>query len=170
MKIFLPLCAATLLLAISLPLSAAPSIGNNAMQRDEMENRLQLLENTLSRQVEGTLREEMETLFRHLERKLSGQVEDAALATARQERRLIELENELKQLQEEGEAQIEGSQTPLNELAEKKKEEIRATGDRYVSMVGAYSSVFAVIVGLIVLLPTIYSIYQNISFSENTPF
>ena len=167
MKIFLPLCTATLLLAIFLPLSAAPSIGNNAMQRDEMENRLQLLENTLSRQVEGTLREEMETQFRHLERKLSGQVEDAALATARQERRLIELENELKQLQEEGEAQIEGSQTPLNELAEKKKEEIRATGDRYVSMVGAYSSVFAVIVGLIVLLPTIYSIYQNISFSEN---
>lgn len=167
MKTFLPLCTATLLLAIFLPLSAASSTGNNAMQRDEMENRLQLLENTLSRQVEGTLREEMEVLFRHLERKLSGQVEDAALATARQERRLMELENELKQLQEEGEAQIEGSQTPLNELAEKKKEEIRATGDRYVSMVGAYSSVFAVIVGLIVLLPTIYSIYQNISFSEN---
>lgn len=102
MKIFLPLCAATLLLAISLPLSAAPSIGNNAMQRDEMKNRLQLLENPLSRQVEGTLREEMETLFRHLERKLSGQVEDAALATARQERRLTKLENELQQLQEEG--------------------------------------------------------------------
>ena len=167
MKIFLPLCTATLLLAIFLPLSAAPSIGNNAMQRDEMENRLQLLENTLSRQVEGTLREEMEVLFRHLERKLSGQVEDAALATARQERRLIELENELKQLQEEGEAQLEGSQNPLSELSEKKKEEIRATGDRYVSMVGAYSSVLAVIVGLIVLLPIIYNIYQTRSFSEN---
>ena len=110
MKIFLPLCTATLLLAIFLPLSAAPSIGNNAMQRDEMENRLQLLENALSRQVEGTLREEMEVLFRHLERKLSRQVEDAALATARQERRLTELENELKQLQKEGEAQLEGSQ------------------------------------------------------------
>ena len=167
MKIFLPLCTATLLLAIFLPLSAAPSIGNNAMQRDEMENRLQLLENALSRQVEGTLREEMEVLFRHLERKLSGQVEDAALATARQERRLIELENELKQLQEKGEAQFEGSQSPLSELAEKKKEEIRATGDRYVSMVGAYSSVLAVIVGLIVLLPIIYNIYQTRSFSEN---
>ena len=167
MKIFLPLCTATLLLAIFLPLSAAPSIGNNAMQRDEMENRLQLLENALSRQVEGTLREEMEVLFRHLERKLSRQVEDAALATARQERRLTELENELKQLQKEGEAQLEGSQNPLSELAEKKKEEIRATGDRYVDMVGAYSSVFSVIVGLIALLPTIYSIYQNVSFHRN---
>ena len=167
MKIFLPLCTATLLLAIFLPLSASPSIGKNAMQRDEVENRFQLLENNLSRQVEGTLREEMETLFRHLERKLSGQVEDAALATARQERRLIELENELKQLQEEGEAQLEDSQNPLSELAEKKKEEIRATGDRYVSMVGAYSSVFSVIIGLIALLPTIYSIYQNVSFHKN---
>ena len=167
MKIFLPLCTATLLLAIFLPLSAAPSIGNNAMQRDEMENRLQLLENALSRQVEGTLREEMEVLFRHVERKLSGQVEDAALATARQERRLTELENELKQLQKEGEAQLEGSQNPLSELAEKKKEEIRATGDRYVDMVGAYSSVFSVIIGLIALLPTIYSIYQNVSFHKN---
>ena len=100
MKTFLPFCAAALLLAVSLPLSAAPDGDRGAVQRHELETQLQLLENNLSRQVEGTLRDEMGTQFQHLERKLSGQVEDAALATARQERRLTELENELRQLQE----------------------------------------------------------------------
>ena len=160
MKIFLPLCAATLLLAISLPLSAAPSTGKNAMQRDEMENRLQLLENTLSKQVEGTLREEMETQFRHLERKLSGQVEDAALATARQERRLIELENELKQLQEEGESADAERRQKFSAFAAAEADKVKAASDRYTTLTTVYLAVLSVLTPIVLAIP-IFLGYQS---------
>lgn len=93
MKNFLPLCTALLLLAVAtiLPVSAAEK-------------------------QTASLREEMESLFQHLARKLSLQVEDAALATARQERRLTELEDELKQLREEGRARIDDAQKPINKI------------------------------------------------------
>ena len=167
MKTFLPLCAATLLLAVSLPLSAAPDGDRAAVQRHELETQLQLLENNLSRQVEGTLRDEMRTQFQHLERKLSGQVEDAALATARQERRLTELENELHKLQEERKTWLDDAQNPIIATAEKKKEEVRATGDRYVSMVSTNFSALGVLAAIIALVPAIFSIANIVSFNES---
>ena len=166
MKIFLPLCAATLLLAISLPLSAAPSIGNNAMQRDEMKNRLQLLENTLSRQVEGTLREEMETLFRHLERKLSGQVEDAALATARQERRLTKLENELKQLQKGEESADAERRQKFSAFAAAEADKVKAASDRYTSLISSCFTALSVVTALVLATPMFFGYFGLRSFNK----
>lgn len=130
MNIFLPLCMALLLLAVAAPLPVAAAEKQTA-----------------------SLREEMESLFQHLERKLSLQVEDAALATARQERRLTEVENELKQLREERRARIEEAQKPLSELAEKKKEEIRAAGDCYVSYFGNSFNALGVFAAIIAFFP-----------------
>ena len=166
MKIFLPLCTATLLLAIFLPLSAAPSIGNNAMQRDEMENRLQLLENALSRQVEGTLREEMEVLFRHLERKLSGQVEDAALATARQERRLTELENELKQLQEEGESADAERRQKFSAFAAAETDKVKAASDKYITLINFCFAVLSVLTPIVLATPMFFGYLGRRSFDK----
>ena len=168
MKIFLPLCTATLLLAIFLPLSAAPSIGNNAMQRDEMENRLRLLENTLSRQVEGTLREEMETLFRHLEQKLSGQVEDAALATARQKRRLTELENELKQLQKGEESADAERRQKFSAFAAAEADKVKAASDRYTSLISSGFTALGVVTTIVLAIPIFLGYQAKRAFDKES--
>ena len=166
MKTFLPPCTAILLLAIFLPLSAAPSTGQNAMQRDEMEKRLQLLENSLSRQVEGTLREEMETLFRHLERKISGQVEDAALATVRQERRLTELENELKQLQEEGKSADAERRKKFSAFAAAEADKVKAASDRYTSLISSGFTALGVLTPIVLAIPMLLGYLGRRSFDK----
>lgn len=166
MKTFLPPCTAILLLAIFLPLSAAPSTGQNAMQRDEMEKRLQLLANSLSRQVEGTLREEMETLFRHLERKISGQVEDAALATVRQERRLTELENELKQLQEEGKSADAERRKKFSAFAAAEADKVKAASDRYTSLISSGFTALGVLTPIVLAIPMLLGYLGRRSFDK----
>lgn len=160
MKTFLPLCTAILLLAISLPSSAIPSTGKNAIQRDEMESQLQLLENNLSRQVESTLREEMEILFRHLERELSGQVEDAALATVRQERRLTKLENELKQLQKGEESGDAERRQKFSAFAAAEADKVKAASDRYTTLITVYLAVLSVLTPIVLAIP-IFLGYQS---------
>ena len=166
MKTFLPPCTAILLLAIFLPLSAAPSTGQNAMQRDEMEKRLQLLENSLSRQVEGTLREEMETLFRHLERKISGQVEDAALATVRQERRLTKLENELKQLQKGEESADAERRQKFSAFAAAEADKVKAASDRYTSLISSCFTALSVVTALVLATPMFFGYFGLRSFNK----
>lgn len=149
MKTFLPLCAAALLLAVALPLSAAPDgdrgavspplsaapyTDRGAVLRDEMEARLQLLGDRLSLQ---------------------------------QERRLDELKNELHQLREERKTWLDDTQNPIIATAEKKKEEVRATGDRYVSMVGTNFTALGVLAAIIALVPAIFSIANTVSFNES---
>lgn len=166
MKTFLPPCTAILLLAIFLPLSAAPSTGQNAMQRDEMEKRLQLLENSLSRQVEGTLRKEMETLFRHLERKISGQVEDAALATVRQERRLTKLENELKQLQKGEESADAERRQKFSAFAAAEADKVKAASDRYTSLISSCFTALSVVTALVLATPMFFGYFGLRSFNK----
>ena len=129
MKTFLPLCAAALLLAVSLPLSAAPDADRGAVLRDEMEARFQLLEDKLSLQ---------------------------------QERRLDELKNELRQLQDERKTWLDDTQNPIIATAEKKKEEVRATGERYVSLAGAIFTAMGLIATLLTLIP----IFFNFRFTQ----
>lgn len=166
MKTFLPLCTAILLLAISLPSSAIPSTGKNAIQRDEMESQLQLLENNLSRQVESTLREEMEILFRHLERELSGQVEDAALATVRQERRLTKLENELKQLQKGEESADAERRQKFSAFAAAEADKVKAASDRYTSLISSCFTALSVVTALVLATPMFFGYFGLRSFNK----
>lgn len=134
MKTFLSLCAAVLLLAVSLPLSAAPDADRDAVLRDEMEARLQLLEDKLSQQ---------------------------------QERRLDELKNELHKLREERKTWLDDTQNPIIATAEKKKEEVRATGDRYVSMVGAGFTWVGALAAIVAIVPGVFSIISALLFNIN---
>ena len=143
MKIFLPLCTALLLLAVAatLPVSAAEK-------------------------QTASLREEMESLFQHLERKLSLQVEDAALATARQERRLTELENELKQLREEGESADAERRQEFSAFAAAEADKVKAASDRYTSLISAGFTALGALAALSVILPIILGYFGYRSFDR----
>ena len=166
MKTFLPFCAAALLLAVSLPLSAAPDGDRGAVQRHELETQLQLLENNLSRQVEGTLRDEMGTQFQHLERQLSGQVEDAALATARQERRLTELENELRQLQEAREDNDSKRRQEFSAFAAAEADKVKAASDRYTSLISATFTALSWLTAIVLAIPIFLGFLGKHSFDK----
>lgn len=166
MKTFLPLCAAALLLAVSLPLSAAPDGDRAAVQRHELETQLQLLENNLSRQMEGTLRDEMGTQFQHLERKLSGQVEDAALATARQERRLTELENELHKLQEERKDNDSKRRQDFSAFAAAETDKVKAASDRYTTLMSYGFALLSVLTPIVLAVPIFLGYLERRSFAK----
>ncbi|WP_300786115.1 hypothetical protein, partial [uncultured Desulfovibrio sp.] len=130
MKIFLPLCTALLLLAFAATLPVAAAEKQTA-----------------------SLREEMESLFQHLERKLSLQVEDAALATARQERRLTELENELKQLREEGESADAERRQEFSAFAAAEADKVKAASDRYTSLISAGFTALGALTAIVLAIP-----------------
>lgn len=143
MKIFLPLCTALLLLAVAATLPVAAAEKQTA-----------------------SLREEMESLFQHLERKLSLQVEDAALATARQERRLTELENELKQLREEGESADAERRQEFSAFAAAEADKVKAASDRYTSLISAGFTALGALAALSVILPIILGYFGYRSFDR----
>lgn len=143
MKIFLPLCTALLLLAVAATLPVAAAEKQTA-----------------------SLREEMESLFQHLERKLSLQVEDAALATARQERRLTELENELKQLREEGESADVERRQAFSAFAAAEADKVKAASDRYTSLISAGFTALGALAALSVILPIILGYFGYRSFDR----
>lgn len=130
MKIFLPLCTALLLLAVAATLPVAAAEKQTA-----------------------SLREEMESLFQHLERKLSLQVEDAALATAQQERRLTELENELKQLREEGESADAERRQEFSAFAAAEADKVKAASDRYTSLISAGFTALGPLTAIVLAIP-----------------
>ena len=89
------------------------------------------------------------------------------LATAKQERRLLELETEIERLRKEREAWINDAQNPIIAAAEKKKEEVRETGDRYVSMAGSGFTALGVLMAIIALVPIFFAIASTVSFNES---
>ncbi len=145
LKFLLPLCLIVACLASAPPLPASP--GGAPRQED-------------------ALREWVETRLQHLERRLLLQ-EEAALATAKQERRLLELETEIERLRKEWKAWINDAQNPIIATAEKKKEEVRETGDRYVSMAGSGFTALGVLMAIIALVPIFFAIANTVSFNES---
>ena len=145
LRFLLPLCLLVACLASAPPLPASP--GGAPRQED-------------------ALREWVETRLQHLERRLLLQ-EESALATAKQERRLLELETEVQRLRKEREAWIKDAQNLIIAAAEKKKEEVRETGDRYVSMAGSGFTALGVLMAIIALVPIFFAIANTVSFNES---
>jgi len=122
---------------------------------------------------EDSFYKQVEILFQHIERRLSLKIEEAAIETARQKHRLTEQEIKLQSLEDkfnkfkkEQAEWLKDHQNPIIAIAEKKKEEVRAAGDRYVSLAGEHFSLLSIFATIVVFIPTLFSIFNAISFKK----
>lgn len=124
---------------------------------------------------EDSFYKQVEILFQHIERKLSLKIEESSIEAARQNHRLTEQEIKLQSLEDkfnkfkkEQAEWLEDHQNPIIAIAEKKKEEVRAAGDRYASLASSNIGILAIIVSLITVVPTLFNVANAINFSKQS--
>lgn len=145
LKFVLPLCLIVACLASAPPLPASP--GGAPRQED-------------------ALREWVETRLQHLERRLLLQ-EESALATAKQERRLLELETEVERLRKTDAEEDGKARRDFAAFAAGETEKVKAASDRYTSLISSGFTALGAVAAIIVFVPVLFSYFNTKSFYKS---